>query len=70
MMAPIFIKSKEEALPDVKNWLLSAFREKKGYFVPKKDVFGAYADFCAQHHYESTTPASFGKYSLGWRPGG
>jgi hypothetical protein len=30
--------------------------------VPKKDVFGAYADFCAEHRYESTTLASFGKF--------
>ncbi|ELR25689.1 RFX DNAbinding domain containing protein [Acanthamoeba castellanii str. Neff] len=62
MSAPIFLKSKEEALPDIKNWLLSAFQEKKGCCVPKKDVFGAYADFCAEHHYESTTSASFGKF--------
>jgi hypothetical protein len=62
MLAPIFLKSKEEALPDVKNWLLRAFEEKKGCCVPKKEVFGAYVDFCAAHHYESTTSASFGKF--------
>jgi hypothetical protein len=39
-----------------------AFREKKGYFVPKREVFGAYVDFCSEHHFESTTPASFGKF--------
>jgi hypothetical protein len=30
--------------------------------VPKREVFGAYVDFCSEHHFESTTPASFGKF--------
>ncbi len=30
--------------------------------MPKREVFGAYVDFCSESHFESTTPASFGKF--------
>ncbi|ELR16246.1 uncharacterized protein ACA1_310750 [Acanthamoeba castellanii str. Neff] len=57
----IFLKSKEEAMPHILIWLGRTYVEKPGSMLLKKDVHAAYSAFCAEHRFETTTNAAFGK---------